>query len=67
MENNILAMVEFTDTSRKGIKFQDVGRAKSYAGHEFNRTDVRMVEVSDSDKIYLKLDKDNPNARISIR
>jgi len=61
--------VIFSDKSPKVIKFEDLSRAKSYAGHEFNRTDVLAVTVveDNSDKTYLNLDKTNPNARISIR
>jgi len=66
----IIAVVNFQNTSSKAVGFNEVGRAKSYAGHEFNRTDVLSVQVSESanqDKVYLNLDKNNPNARISIR
>ena len=66
----IIAVVNFQDTSSKAVGFNDVRIAKSYAGHEFNRTDVLSVQVSESDnqdKVYLNLDKNKPNERISIR
>ena len=67
IKNMFTSTVIFSDNSPKVIKFEDLSRAKSYAGHEFNRTDVLSVNVSDSDKVYLNLDKTNPDARISIR
>jgi len=68
IKNMFTSTVVFSNVSPKVLKFEDLSRAKSYSGHEFNRTDVLAVTVVDeSDKVYLNLDKTNPDGRISIR
>jgi len=62
------ATVYPTKETPNSKSFEQVGRAKSFAGWAFNQADVQAVEVIDeSGKVYLNLDKNNPDGRISIR